>query len=277
MMTILRIIDHIHSKFDINEQDKTQMPKWMYELHSKFIPSEHINILLFILKIIINKSEIFEPYCNYWYKNIIKLVISGMIGDTFHYYLRDICILLLKWNIIPKENSEEKNIFSSFMNHLIKNIVYTNSKDVIKSNLTLFKLFTEKWKGKFSPSKKIIIEMLSHEGTGRSTNVYRISALQIIDILVQNNFSLFETSDTEVSEFKWITALVNNLVFPAKEVYQAAAEVCGLALEKIYSDDENSAKSSNVLEQMVKDKINNMFAKNEFDRVLNALVTMGNR
>lgn len=151
MMTILQVLDHLQSKFG-NTYDKQEMPKWMFELHTKFTTTSSPNVILFILKIIINKPDYFVPYATYWIKPILRNVTSGVVGEKFNYFLRDICILFLKWNVIPKDSTEEKQLYSQFMNHLIKNCAY-HDREIVKSNLTLFKLFTEKWKGKFTPSK----------------------------------------------------------------------------------------------------------------------------
>jgi DNA-dependent protein kinase catalytic subunit len=114
MMTVLQVLDHLQSKFGVT-YDKQEMPKWMFELHTKFTTASSPNVLLFILKVIINRPEVFLPYSNYWVKPILRNVASGIVGDKFNYFLRDICILLLKWNVIPKETSEEKQLYSQFM------------------------------------------------------------------------------------------------------------------------------------------------------------------
>jgi hypothetical protein len=123
MMTILSVIDHCQEKFGPT-YDKAEMPKWMFEIHSKFVQTGTLvnftitlldvpNVLLFITKIIINKPEIFAPYAKFWVKSILRVVISGYLGQHFNYFLRDVCILLMKWNVIPEP--EERDIYSQFM------------------------------------------------------------------------------------------------------------------------------------------------------------------
>jgi hypothetical protein len=41
--------------------------------------------------------KIFEPYASFWIKPLLNLAVSPESGNGFHYFLRDICIVLLKW------------------------------------------------------------------------------------------------------------------------------------------------------------------------------------
>jgi hypothetical protein len=125
MITLLTIIDQMQEKFGAT-YDKQEMPKWMAEMQMKFLQTDNFNIKLFILKVILNKPEPFEPYKHYWVRHILKAIAGGLVGENFNYYLRDICILLLRWNVVPQTNTEDRAAFSNFMVslHLMKFFSY---------------------------------------------------------------------------------------------------------------------------------------------------------
>lgn len=116
--------------------------------------------------------------------------------------------------------------------------------------------------------------MLTAEASGKTNNLTHLVGIQLLDIILLNGYSLYDSDrDHDVSEFKLLTSLVNNLSFPAKEVYCAAAGLCGLALRNL----ENDAEKENTLAQMLRDKINYFFSKTEYDRALNCLWNIGGR
>ncbi len=102
----------MQSKFG-GEYQKTEMPKWMSELHAKMVAKDsQTNVQLFVSKIICNRPavscycicifhliilQIFEPYAGFWMRSLMTLAMTPEFGRGFHYFIRDICVLLLKW------------------------------------------------------------------------------------------------------------------------------------------------------------------------------------
>lgn len=66
MITLIKVIEEMYKKFGASYTPEV-VPKWMMELYNKCKnPTTHLNIKLFIIKLILNvKSEIFEPYVRY--------------------------------------------------------------------------------------------------------------------------------------------------------------------------------------------------------------------
>jgi len=69
------------------------MPAWMSALLKVFTAfSTHINIKIFIAKMIVNYPESFIPFANSWYIPLVKFIASGEeFNDGFTYYL-EVCI-----------------------------------------------------------------------------------------------------------------------------------------------------------------------------------------
>lgn len=81
---------------------------------------------------------------------------------------------------------------------------------------------------------------------------------------VANGYALYDRDhDGAISEFKYMETLLNCLNYPSKEVYCAAAEVCGIALlqqanEKTDSFSQSQSQASqqnNIFEQLLRDKV----------------------
>lgn len=134
MELFLKTIAHIQQKFppagvvpgtSSSSSPADEMPKWMFELHSKFQRRDtHPNIQLFIVKIILNRSKIFQPYAHFWLRPLLEFVINNEVmqqqhqlrsgsgsgnssGSGLNYMERDVAILLLKWNVAPRTTQSE--------------------------------------------------------------------------------------------------------------------------------------------------------------------------
>lgn len=128
MPTIIRLINHMEGKFSAVDRTR-EPPKWMLEMHSKFsqtgtpalartdfVDTTHPSVLLFILKIMINKEEVFQPYHSFWLQPILEVSIKHLCNQSgFHYFLRDVCLLLLKWRAVPSQNEKEFGLASQFI------------------------------------------------------------------------------------------------------------------------------------------------------------------
>lgn len=61
-------------------------------------PNCSLGARIFIIKIVINKSAIFEKFSAQWFDVLVdysKLKDNG--AKFFHYYLRDVCTTLIDW------------------------------------------------------------------------------------------------------------------------------------------------------------------------------------
>lgn len=81
--------------------------------------------------------QIFEPYAAYWIRPLLNLALIPDSGNGFHYFLRDICVLLLRWkgldfyyllsiivsltsliDAVPNDSIEDRQLCSQFMVYL---------------------------------------------------------------------------------------------------------------------------------------------------------------
>jgi len=61
------------------------MPKWMAAMHQKLLNQETPqNIAVFLLKVIINRPRIFEPFASVWFRPIVEWILSPFMTSTTH-------------------------------------------------------------------------------------------------------------------------------------------------------------------------------------------------
>eukprot|EP01105_Mastigella_eilhardi_P003802 TRINITY_DN1496_c0_g1_i7.p1 TRINITY_DN1496_c0_g1~~TRINITY_DN1496_c0_g1_i7.p1 ORF type:complete len:3703 (-),score=882.72 TRINITY_DN1496_c0_g1_i7:1157-12265(-) len=274
MPVMLKLVDHITTKF---KYAPGEVPKWMTELNNKFCsPSTHENVKLFILKLIINRPSVFEHWANMWLHPIVEFVISPVCGTGFHYFLRDTCVLILRWLHFKKLtiSHEDTAALSDFINHLFRCTPFPK-RAVLRSNLDIIKLFVENCKGNIVPNKRIIVDFLTYANKNeKAQKLFRFVGLQILGVLVANGLPVYDPLyDTDAgSYFKFCEVLLSNLGYPSREVFPTAAEVCGLILQK--RPVQPSAADSQ-FEDMLAKKILAMFNKSDFGQALQCLEKIG--
>ncbi|EGC36942.1 DNA-dependent protein kinase subunit [Dictyostelium purpureum] len=291
MIAMLKIIDFYQNKFVIPTQQglfaqQTQhkltpsdMPKWMYEIYQKLQQGVHPNIVIFMIKIIINRPSYFERFHELWIPILMDYIVSeNNGGQGLHYFVRDVCFILLKWPNIYKLDEGEirpptslENHLSKFMNFLMKN-TYCPDRRILKSNLNIVKSFTERWRSLFHINKNIIIELLLQKGDFKSkSRQMKTTGLVLLSILLSNGFPAYDKDyDSDlISEFKFYQILLDHLQ-DFKELYDAASEVCGMIL--LYNSKNNI---QSVFSQLLKDKINSILGNNETQRAFSCLYFIG--
>ena len=115
MRNLKRCIDKMIElfKFTSWDQDHTVMPLFMQALNQEVRRADtNINVKIFILKIVINNPTLFEPYAAQWFEPIALYIIEKNNGGKgFHYFMRDLCTLLISWSkYVPEETPKNKNL-----------------------------------------------------------------------------------------------------------------------------------------------------------------------
>ncbi|CAG8489558.1 14379_t:CDS:10 [Funneliformis mosseae] len=215
MKMIIRVIDRLHNQLTKSTGPDDQMPGWMNDIYKKFtnIGNEiketdtHINIRLFIAKIIVNVPEAFEKYSSLWIRPIMKLIIEGNVyGEGINYYIQ---VFLMK-------NS------------------YDKSRVIVRNNILTIKRLFETWSELIIVPTRIIHELIS-DPTRNSEKVY--TGLQLLGIVLAHNKPLFQDEvglDLDgLTSDKFYVDLINLLDGFKQSIRALAAEVCGLAIKNL--------------------------------------------
>ncbi|XP_039235694.1 DNA-dependent protein kinase catalytic subunit isoform X2 [Pipra filicauda] len=222
------------------------LPLWMKFLHGKLgNPSVPLNIRLFIAKLIVNTEDVFRPYAKQWLGPLLQLVVSGNNGgEGIHYMVVEIVVTILSWTSVatPKGNIKDEILANRLLEFLMKN-VFHQKRAVFRHNLEIIKTVIECWKNCLSIPYSLLFEKFSSGDPDTKDNSVGI---QLLGIVLANNLPPFDPK-CEIDRVRYFQALTSNMgLLKYKEVYAAAAEVLGLALQYI-------AERENVLEDPVYD------------------------
>ncbi|XP_027746012.1 DNA-dependent protein kinase catalytic subunit isoform X2 [Empidonax traillii] len=222
------------------------LPLWMRFLHGKLgNPSVPLNIRLFIAKLIVNTEDVFRPYAKQWLGPLLQLVVSGNNGgEGIHYMVVEIVVTILSWTSVatPKGNVKDEILANRLLEFLMKN-AFHQKRAVFRHNLEIIKTVIECWKNCLSIPYSLLFEKFSSGDPETKDNSVGI---QLLGIVLANNLPPFDPK-CEIDRVRYFQALTSNMgLLKYKEVYAAAAEVLGLALQYI-------AERENVLEDPVYD------------------------
>jgi DNA-dependent protein kinase catalytic subunit len=242
MFNMLDMIDDMYAKFGDALHSSEFMPVWMTELHNKMARADTpLNVRLFITKLIMNKPETFERFASDWFAPLCRVLLYNV--DTvgvpgFNYFVRDMCIVFLRWSKFVPHQAEQKMLAAQFMEYLIRNATH-HSRSVITSNLQIIRLLVERWKDSLMDKvpRKLLLDMLTLDRkSARASRFYRLVGIQIIGIMVSNKMGLWNdqnygqgNQNSAISRRDFLSAIVSLLNYTYKEVYQATGELIGLA------------------------------------------------
>ena len=137
------------------------MPKFAQYLLNEFKQeSTHINIKIFILKIVVNNPKLFKPYASQWFEPICNYILCKKSGGKgFHYFLRDLCTMIISWDYVPESNPTNKLLLSNVINSLIL-ISADVIKLIFKQNIKIISTLMEKWRKLIAINKSYVNKML---------------------------------------------------------------------------------------------------------------------
>ena len=72
----------------------------MGAMHRSFSDGRtHSNVRLFLARLLVNRSKVFQPYAKFWLGPLAQLVVGGDNGGTgLHYFVVDIVVTILSWS-----------------------------------------------------------------------------------------------------------------------------------------------------------------------------------
>ncbi|XP_066926586.1 DNA-dependent protein kinase catalytic subunit-like [Clytia hemisphaerica] len=270
MPILLSLIHHMKNKqiykpptdTQLTAQPPPPLPSWMVYLQKKLASRDtHVNIKLFIAKLIINEPKIFEPYGTYWYPSLVDLILSSHIpGPPINYFTIDLVVVMLSWSKtnIPPDTVVSRNMCSSLLEYLVKYTHHTN-RSVLKNNLQVIKTLLQVWKDRLQIPYQLIHTFFNNQDSEKKDNS---TGLQLLGLVIKAGFSPFAPqSSAGLSKHEFFTNLTNCLHFKYKEVYATAAEVCGLALN--YYQEHQEANELEFLLGNVSQELSNHSKKNK--------------
>ena len=135
------------------ERNTIKIPSWMESLKSKLTDeSTERNVKLFILRLILNCNEIFQPFAKHFLFDILSLITRDHVwpnGQILNYFSLDLTAMLLSWsestNVIPKGSLMERNFVSTLFEELVKGL-FQPRREIFRYILDVIRLLVESWK-----------------------------------------------------------------------------------------------------------------------------------
>ena len=135
------------------ERNTIKLPSWMESLKSKLAdgPTER-NVKLFILRLILNCNEIFQPFTKHFLFDILSLITTEHVWPNeqiVNYFSLDLTAMLLSWSestsIIPNGSLMERNFVSTLFEELVKGLDQSR-REIFRYILDVIRLLVELWK-----------------------------------------------------------------------------------------------------------------------------------
>ena len=97
MTNLVTLINHMVSA-GISPRDGAP-PAWMQYLQKKFVdPGAHLNVRLFIARLVVNCGEIFQPFAKCWLGPLVQFIVCGDNGGQgIHAMVVDLVVTVLSW------------------------------------------------------------------------------------------------------------------------------------------------------------------------------------
>ena len=253
MASLKECIKFMSSKGVYESNTDSPIPQWMIAIREKLQDSNTpTNVRLFLLRLILNCHDEFEPFARYFTFDILKLITSEVFwagSPIINYFSLDIIVMLLEWSYVPIPNDfGDKHILSNLVEVLAKSASETPSPEIKKHILRIFECVAKYWNKGFVIGHSFFHRFFAHKDDLNKN----IVGIQILATLVDNEISPYE--NTTVPLKTYIKDLANSLDSYKKEVYRACAETLGLCLNyfKENSRLEELEISKNIVEEQLK-------------------------
>ncbi|KAJ7526251.1 hypothetical protein O6H91_17G090200 [Diphasiastrum complanatum] len=272
MGVVLKLIEHLSSKFGNAHRQAENVAEWVQSLQSTLASTvTPVNIRLFLVKVVTKASKVFAQFSSIWFRPLVLAVIndpekSG--GHAFHYMLRDVCITILQWNLLPPPDDV---VASRLVNHLMA-VAPHETRQVLRANVEIIKTFLEIWKDHLSLDKDIIHGYLQYGGNisnpEKKITMQRSIGLQLLGAMIVSGMSFYSAmTKLNLSNEELCKVLLVNLKYKVREVFQASAELLGIALKE-RKESKREENDENMLEKPLRQFLMGLFRDNEFDRLL---------
>ena len=134
------------------ERKTVKLPSWMHSLKSKLIAeTTEANVKLFIIRLILNSNETFQPFAKHFLVDILSLITTESLwpnGQVLNYFFLDVTVMLLSWseatNVIPSGSLMERSFTSTLFEQLVKGLDQPR-REIFRYILDVIRLLIELW------------------------------------------------------------------------------------------------------------------------------------
>lgn len=136
------------------------------------------------------------PYANRWFEPICQYIIEKKSdgGKGFHYFLRDLCTMLISWKYLPAKTSKTKLLLTNVVNCLIR-ISADAVKLIFKQNIKIISTLMERWSEYIAISKFVVNRMLARPDTDAQSLLWKMNAIEVVALAVCYDVPVLQNTD----------------------------------------------------------------------------------
>eukprot|EP00808_Paulinella_micropora_P005923 g448.t1 len=282
METFMEVIDYMYENFSASHSSD-KAPEWMKELLKVARDATtKMQVRWFIARMLVNRPVVFERYALAWFEPLVQVCVADENGGVgFHYFLRDIGYLFLRWTTFnPAKFSTCHDLAGLFIKKLMENAhdvgrAHESIMAKQKANMLLVKLLVEKWRDGLQLERALIIQQLKtpqDKGRGFDESFLRVlTSLQLIGVYLANNFKYVETYNSEEEVEEAVSTLLACLSNKRKHIQQLAGEVWGMLIKSF----DHKSSLRNKFEARFRTQLVKLFKESQYELFLRALSQAG--
>lgn len=118
-------------------------------------------------------------------------------GKGFHYFMRDLCTLLISWkDFVPEDSSKNKQLCTQVINTLVKYSA-DKTKMIFNTNIQIVGSLLHRWrKGLVALNKDILTNMIAMDDKKEGSNLWKMTGIQILALAVAFDIPVLEKPET---------------------------------------------------------------------------------
>ncbi|XP_069690626.1 DNA-dependent protein kinase catalytic subunit-like isoform X3 [Periplaneta americana] len=202
-------------------------PAWLESLRKCLNDSSRPrNIRLFLLKLLLNVESRVRPYALSLLNSVLKAIDDGVLGMSPNYLLADTVAMVVEWCSKVTSLSErcDRHLVSQLLHLLISNVQHQR-RVVFMHNLELIRTVIELFKPNFDLPMQLLYDMIMKQD--RKDPTLSEPGIQVAAIVLANRLEPWSST----GKLSFLNAVLRNLDNEKQGVFQAAAEVAGMALK----------------------------------------------
>ncbi|XP_063933974.1 DNA-dependent protein kinase catalytic subunit-like [Zophobas morio] len=195
MPTLLAVIDRIEY-YIMSTSKMEEPPLWMVQLLKKMSVDTHINVRLFVAKLVCNRPGVFSPFANTWTKHFLRLVLdyARFCGNGINLFMVEMFSVILSW-FYPGSQGDilstavdptysDRAVFSEVFEFLLKN---SHEEKTTNNNLLLLRMLVEIWKDHLDVPTQLLYDWLTESNSPRMN----LLGVQVTGMVLVNEVSGF--------------------------------------------------------------------------------------
>lgn len=245
MPSICGVLIHmIHKKiYNLSNEDNLALPKLLKCFYDSMLIQRNNNVRLFMLKIILNTSQLFEHYAKFFLFPIMVTINLYLNTNKLNYIITDALLILINWHEVAIPNDTKEKVWAQkLFEKLVQKVLLFDDantpRTIYKYNLNIIKMMVQAWQQCLKvPDNLRLITINAPK-----------AAIHLILICLVNNMHVEIISRNDILEF--LQNVIENWREDEEMVLQSC-EALGILLKYFKNDLNYSTKLHDIDEKLL--------------------------